>query len=532
MKSLSHIATRFIGVPLMMDPLKYEVIFNALSPRLGMPVSLTPIDISGDPAAQRLMAHYQDSAAQERPYSIFGGVAVISVQGTLIRRGSWMDAYSGCCSYEDIEGQLTQAMDDAAVNSVLFDIDSPGGEVSGCFELADFIHSMRGKKPMYAVSNDCAASAAYAIASAADKIFVGRTGAVGSIGVFALHAEQAELDKKIGVAYSYIFAGKTKVDGNPHEPLSDRARAEIQKEVTREYGIFTETVSRNRGADVKDIVGTDARMLWADAAVPLLADEIGTFDDAMNALVALGSKTPGTKRSTRAASAVGEIDNMAETLIAATAPCDEAEDEMKTKGKAAPDPDEKKDKTDPDEKKDKTDPDNDGDTDAKKKAAAALAAAPAVGASVYQASRTEEDIVSIGNLCKMAGADFSTYITKRVTSGRYMTVAEVSNELTENRSNEAGKTALMNNVDVANNAGTKVTVGRLQTEATAFARANSRTEANNLFFPGKRKGTTPEQAFAASLEANPEVYEQFREKHNAQALVQQLTKAGYKLQAA
>jgi hypothetical protein len=70
---------------------------------------------------------------------------------------------------------------------------------------------------------------------------------------------------------------------------------------------------------------------------------------------------------------------------------------------------------------------------------------------------------------------------------------------------------------------------RLQTEATAFSRSNRRVEANNLYVEGKRAGTTPEQAFASALEANPEVYAEYRDRHNATALIAQLQKAGVRI---
>ena len=151
------------------------------------------------------------------------------------------------------------------------------------------------------MANDIALSAAYAIASAASRIFVNRTGAVGSIGVYALHVDQSAFDKALGAKYNYVFAGERKVDGNPHEPLSERAEADIQDEVDREYGIFTDTVARNRKAGKKEIVATQASVVWADNGIPLLADEFGTFDDAMNALREVINGSSLVNRSGKAA---------------------------------------------------------------------------------------------------------------------------------------------------------------------------------------------------------------------------------------
>ncbi len=178
-------------------------------------------------------------------------------------------------------------MNDANVQAILLDIDSPGGETNGCFDLSDYIYSVRRAKPIYAVADDIALSAAYAIASAASKIYVTRTGAVGSVGVYALHAEQSGFDKALGVKYTYIHHGAKKVDGNPHEPLSEGATAEIQAEVDRQSKIFVDTVARNRGVGAGRIEATDAGLLWGGNAIPLFADEEGGLDDAMDVLRAM-----------------------------------------------------------------------------------------------------------------------------------------------------------------------------------------------------------------------------------------------------
>jgi signal peptide peptidase SppA len=195
---------------------------------------------------------------------------------------------------------MEAAVSDERVEAILLDIDSPGGETTGCFELSDYIYSIRGMKPIYAVANDMALSAAYAIASAASKVYVTRMGTVGSVGVYALHTEQSGFDKQTGVKYTYIHHGAKKVDGNPHAPLSEDAGADIQAEVDRQGGIFVDTVARNRGCSSARVQATEAGLLWAEGAIPLLADEVGTLDDAMNALrsiIQISSPEPGKDRA-------------------------------------------------------------------------------------------------------------------------------------------------------------------------------------------------------------------------------------------
>jgi signal peptide peptidase SppA len=167
----------------------------------------------------------------------------------------------------------------------LLDIDSPGGEAGGVFDLADKIFSARKVKPIWAVANDEAFSAAYAIAAAADRIYLSRTGGVGSIGVIAVHLDQSVAEADAGLKYTAIYAGEHKNDLSPHEPLSDPARAQLQTEVDRVYALFTETVARMRGLEPAAIKETEAALYFGEQSVAAgLADRIGTMGDALSDL--------------------------------------------------------------------------------------------------------------------------------------------------------------------------------------------------------------------------------------------------------
>ena len=121
-------------------------------------------------------------------------------------------------------------MADPSVRGVVLDVDSSGGEVGGLCDLVEQIRGIKAAsgKPLWAVANESALSAAYAVASAADRVYVTRTGEVGSIGVVAVHIDESGADAKAGLAWTFVFAGDRKIDGNAHEPLSERARATIR----------------------------------------------------------------------------------------------------------------------------------------------------------------------------------------------------------------------------------------------------------------------------------------------------------------
>jgi capsid assembly protease len=273
MFDLPHLSSRVFGTPLMIARAKLEVILGLLAPRLAGG-ALERADSQGDPPPQT-------SITVER-------IAVVSVIGTLVSRSSYLAAASGLVSYADIRDAVAGAMADPTVRGVVLDVDSPGGEVGGLFDLVEQIRAINpaGEKPLWAVANESALSAAYAIASAADRIYVTRTGEVGSIGVVAVHVDESGADAKAGLAWTFVFAGEHKVDANAHAPLSERARAAIQADVDRLYSEFCALVAVNRGISSETVRSTNALIYRGELAVHAgLADRVGTLDLAIAEMV-------------------------------------------------------------------------------------------------------------------------------------------------------------------------------------------------------------------------------------------------------
>ncbi|WP_053842362.1 S49 family peptidase [Paracidovorax avenae] len=288
MTLLPHLAARLFGVPLAIHRPKLDVILAVLGPRVGLADLAAPAGFS--PPARDASAHPPK-------------IAVIPIHGTLVRRTVGLEAESGLTSYAGLAAQLDAALASPDVAAILLDIDSPGGESGGVFDLADRIRAATQIKPVWAVANDMAFSAAYALASAASKVFVSRTGGVGSIGVIAMHVDQSEKDVQDGVRYTAVFAGDRKNDLNPHEPISSEAHAFLKAEVNRIYGLFVETVARNRGIEPSTVRDTEAGLFFGQAAVAIgLADAIGTFDDALTQLLETVSPLPNLAASHSGAS--------------------------------------------------------------------------------------------------------------------------------------------------------------------------------------------------------------------------------------
>jgi signal peptide peptidase SppA len=291
MNILAHLADRVLNRPLLISPDKAQVILSVLSGRIGI----------NSPEASRFEGDNRDRAGPPKPYNISNGVGIITITGSLVKRGAWVGAYSGLTSYEGIEHQLKTALADPAVKSILLDLHSPGGEAVGAFETAAIVRQVAAAKRVLAVVNGMAASAAYAIASGANDIIVTETGVAGSIGVVMLHADfSRQLDRE-GITPTLIHAGAHKVDGNPFEPLPDAVRADLQAEVDAFYDAFLATVAKGRGSRMTADTArqTEARTFIGKAAVAAgLADRVGTFESALAELTRPGGHITPTNGST------------------------------------------------------------------------------------------------------------------------------------------------------------------------------------------------------------------------------------------
>ncbi len=224
-------------------------------------------------------ARRQATAAQSA-----GGIAVLPLYGVVTQRGNMVEDVSGpgSVSTQQFAAALRQLLADDTVGQILIDIDSPGGSVYGVAELADEIQSARGQKPVIAIANSLAASAAYWIGCSASEFYVTPGGEVGSIGVWQAHQDYSQAMEEAGVKTTLISAGKYKVEGNPYAPLDGEAQTFMQSRVDDYYAAFTKSVARGRGvpiAQVREGMG-QGRVLGADAALAQnMVDGIATFDE-------------------------------------------------------------------------------------------------------------------------------------------------------------------------------------------------------------------------------------------------------------
>ena len=228
---------------------------------------------------------------QEYMMDLVGSVAVIHIQGTLTNEYSPWNKYYGEVSYDEIRASVVEAVNHAGVESILLNIDSPGGSVSGINELSTFITKVDAEfKPVYSATGGQMASGGYWLGSIGRQIYATELSSVGSIGVIAIHQERTKMLEEIGIKTTVIREGKFKALGNPYEKLTDEAKAKIQSELATVYDVFTRTVAQNRGV-TQDFIKANAAegevFLGKRAQEVGLVDIIGSFDEAVAAITRL-----------------------------------------------------------------------------------------------------------------------------------------------------------------------------------------------------------------------------------------------------
>lgn len=216
-----------------------------------------------------------------------GAVAVLPLRGVIAHRMGGMSEMSGAMSTERFAEMFRQALSDDSIVAIVIDIDSPGGTIAGVTELANQVFAARGRKPIVAHVNALAASAAYWIGSAADRIESTPSGQVGSIGIITSeHIDTSEADEKEGIKRTVISAGKYKAEG--HGPLTDEAKAAIKARVDEAYAVMVKDIARGRNIQPSAVAEGfgEGRIVSAKEALKLgMIDRIATMDEVIGRLV-------------------------------------------------------------------------------------------------------------------------------------------------------------------------------------------------------------------------------------------------------
>lgn len=275
----SHFLAWALSTPWAMQPDRMMAYASVLARRYASRAGFNAGDHRDDTQYDDAGNPIQQQAAVQRAGGRSGAVAVIPVVGTIMQRSSMMSMCDGGTSTQAISKMLREANADDSVSSIVLDIDSPGGSVYGITELAAEIRA--SAKPVTAIANSLAASAAYWLGTAASEFFVTPGGEVGSIGVWQAHEDWSKALETEGVNVTLISAGKYKTEGHPYGPLSEDAKGFLQGRTDDYYAAFTRDVAKGRSVSVDQVRGGmgQGRVLGASQAkTEGMVDGVMSFD--------------------------------------------------------------------------------------------------------------------------------------------------------------------------------------------------------------------------------------------------------------
>lgn len=213
------------------------------------------------------------------------GIAILPVQGPMIRHANLFSKISGATSYDMLAVDFKRALDNPDVRAIVLDVDSPGGEANGVSEFADQIFAARGTKPVITYAGGQMCSAAYWVGAASDEIVVSDTSLLGSIGVVMTMKDATERDAKAGIKTYEIVSS--------HSPLkragpdTDEGMARMQALVDSLSDVFVAKVAKYRGTTPEAVLsdfGQGGVRVGQEAVAAGMADRVGSFEQVLSEL--------------------------------------------------------------------------------------------------------------------------------------------------------------------------------------------------------------------------------------------------------
>jgi signal peptide peptidase SppA len=223
-----------------------------------------------------------DAERDALPIQVANGTAIVDLKGLMVRSAGMFAHFFGITGSDQVRQSIQAADADPDITEIVLRVDSPGGSVSGMAELGDAVKAT--DKPIVTQVEGVAASAAFYVAALTDKITVGRTDLVGSIGTRMLLFDFSKAFREAGIEAVVIDSGEFKSTGAPGTEITDRQRADLQRIVDFHFDDFVAQVVEGRGMTEKAVRAiADGRMFTPPEAIANgLIDGVSTFEQVMS----------------------------------------------------------------------------------------------------------------------------------------------------------------------------------------------------------------------------------------------------------
>lgn len=289
MKDYSRIVSKVTTTPWMMMPAALKMMLELLDAHM-----------TGNITEQEIRVRMQSAQQREVTKQRQGMIGVLPLHGPIFPKANMMTEMSGATSLEQWTQDFRSLVADESITSILIDVDSPGGSSELIPETAQMIREARDIKPIYALANTMAASAAYGLASQATKLYASPSSLTGSAGTYMVHTDESGLNEKLGVKETVIKSGRFKAA--EIQSLTPDTQQYFQELVGDINERFLNEIAQGRGMDIEAIRQTEGKVFASDRSLEQgLIDQIATFDEVISE-IAGGGTQPTSVAVTRSVS--------------------------------------------------------------------------------------------------------------------------------------------------------------------------------------------------------------------------------------
>jgi ClpP class serine protease len=203
------------------------------------------IEITSDLRAEYEALTDARTQSSTRILDVVDGTAQIDVMGVISNKPDIFAMLfgGGNVLWSEIIEAVAVAEADDSVNEIVLNVDSPGGAVDGMFDAIAAVSS--AKKPVTALVNNVAASAAFGLASQADEIVAKNKAArIGSVGVVASFAVDDDV----------VRITSTEAPNKAPDVTTEDGQDIIREELDALHELFVDAIasgrSRASGSDI------------------------------------------------------------------------------------------------------------------------------------------------------------------------------------------------------------------------------------------------------------------------------------------
>ena len=308
----SALIAEAFNTPHLFEPTYAANLFTIATQRIGVGFEFNPAGIDAPGAVTDHTSYMRGSNDEPRRqgarwFRLDGAehVAVIPIVGSMIHRGNAFASMQR--TYQSIEADYADLMDDSKTRAIIIDMDSPGGTVAGGFSALEFMRENK-RKPVYVNVNERMLSGGLLLGSIADETAMLKTAHAGSLGVIVTHLNVAERMQRDGVKATMIFSGTHKADGHPYGDLPKEVQSRIQSDLDNTRQMFAEAVALGKpGISVDQLLSHEAQIFrGVDAVNAGLANVVTTSPTAYYRDIASRHRSGGGKSQSTATGATPE----------------------------------------------------------------------------------------------------------------------------------------------------------------------------------------------------------------------------------